>query len=419
MVTTNGANGAHGADGADAGSDAPPHRLRVDYINYAHSGRLGAGYFGGGSAPDFTGLAAIMKPGPWPDILGVGEADQWNYDGCAAGFAAAAALREAGGPPYIPLPGSLPREGGPFGPALLVDPTTVQIQFWGGEMERPGSSARTRNLLRATLPGHPQPFHVLIGHGDIHDGDARLADFKTYARLADPAIPCIFIGDCNCTPSGPMWETGEFNDPLHLQRPERMLHKILWRHGPAQEGPYTADTRALDVLCGWWRPARRDWRRAWLRTIPGRRIGGVGFYDVAEQMGVATPTQMPIASGRAPRAIDRALVNRPWLEAITDFRVYPPLQPEHPTDHLRISVGLAWSPNASAEARQASPPVSRRWLPFRGRPHHSLDRARQPPKEGGTRLIRNRPGLRLFAVIGNPLRHPHRAHHHNRHGEAP
>ncbi|WP_242882540.1 hypothetical protein [Actinomadura litoris] len=326
--------------------------LRVDYINYPHSGRSGADYFGGGGEPDFTGLAAIMKPGPWPDILAVGEADRWDWEGGVAAYAAVAALRAAGGPAYEPLCGSLPREAGSFAPALLVNPQTVQIISWGGDMRRPGASSRSRNLLRASLPGHDMQFLVVVVHGDIHSGEARLADAKTFDRLADPAIRCLLIGDWNATLSGPCWDVGEFGHPLHLARPDRLAHKILWRHGPAQAGPFRADTRALDYLCGYWMAGGREWRRAWLRRGTGRRVGGIGFYDVAELTETYTPTQLPISSGRRPRAIDRALVNAPWRDAVLDFRVYPPVQPTHPGDHLRISVTLDMRPAPPSDFRR-------------------------------------------------------------------
>jgi endonuclease/exonuclease/phosphatase family metal-dependent hydrolase len=306
--------------------------ILIDYINFEHGGRgPGADYFGDGDSYDFGGLVRIMSSGRWPHILGIGEADRWDFNGGEGAHQACAALRAAGGPPYVPLVGSLPRQGGEFAPAILYDPRLIQVHRWYCH-RLPDFSARNRNLLIASIAGHP--FRVVVIHGDINDGDMRLADAKMLARFAAPDIPCVIIGDWNSTPSGP-WDIGDFNNPLH--RPDRRAHKILFKHGPEQAGPHEADTRALDFLCGYWHE--------------GRRIGGVGFYDVAEMAGDFTPTQLPIASGRPPRTIDRALVNQPWRQAYVrgSYRVHPPADPAHPdSDHLRISFAIQ-VPDRSAD----------------------------------------------------------------------
>lgn len=301
--------------------------VRFSYVNFEHGGRASAGYSGDGGPYNSTGLVRLLHEGPWPDILGIDEGDRWDFNGGEGAYEAAAALRAAGAPPYVPYVGSLPREGGPFAPAILVDPNTIIVRRWYCH-RLPDFSARNRNTLVFSTPGSSRWHRVVVIHGDIHDGDARLADAKQFDRFANPTIPCVILGDWNATLSGPQWEGDDWNYPtIHV--PWRRAHKVLWRHGPAQVGPHVPDTRGLDYLCGYWKD--------------GQRAGGIGWYDVAELAGDHTPTQYPNVSGRAPRTIDRALVNEPWRDAYVpgSYRVHPPLDPDHPdSDHKRISFAV-------------------------------------------------------------------------------
>lgn len=295
--------------------------LLISYINYEHGGRQHADYSGDGGPYQYEGLVRIMDDGPWPHILVVGEADRWEYNGGQGAWEAAEALREAGGPAYTPLIGSLPREWGPFTPAILVDPTAVVVRRWF-DHRCPDFAGRNRNLLVARMADGGPLFRVVAVHGDIHSGDMRLADAKTFDRFANPAVPCAIIGDWNSVPSGPHWEPTDLNSGIY--EPWRLAWRIHWQHGPAQAGPHALDTRALDYLCGYW--------------ADGRRSGGIGFHDAAELTGVYEPTQIPRPNGRQPMAIDRLLVNGAWKDAVESFRVHQPTDPARPdSDHLRIS----------------------------------------------------------------------------------
>jgi endonuclease/exonuclease/phosphatase family metal-dependent hydrolase len=318
-------------------------RVEFSYVNFPHGGRTDANYTGDGGPFDMSGLVRLMSTGTWPAFLGVGEADRWDDNGYEGAYMACAALRAAGGPPYVPHVGSLPRDWGPFAPAILYDPNQVQVWRWY-DHKRQHFSSRVRNMLLASLPnrGIEDAFRVIVWHGDIHDGDTRLADAKNFDRFAGPETPAVLMGDWNSTLSGPMWEIGEFNNPA-FHRPHRMAHKILFQHGKQQTGPYVADTRALDYLCGYWIPGPRDPRRLWLRRHPGYRAGGIGWHDIAELEGDFTPTQLPHPSGRPPRTIDRALVNKPFADAYISgrYHVHPSLDPKRPdSDHRRISFTL-------------------------------------------------------------------------------
>jgi hypothetical protein len=223
-----------------------------------HGGLVGGEdrFYSCGRGYDFAGLVRVAgDQGRWPHVLAMGEADRYGYAGGEGMWEAAAAMRAAGGRAYVPLLGSLPREWGPYAPVIFVDAPSVIIRRWH-DHRQPDFAARYRNLLVATLPGHPESevFRVVATHGDLFGGTTRLADAQALRRFADPSVPCLIAGDWNSVPSGPGWEDRELNDPrfwpeeAHWARAPR----VLWQHGPAQAGPYSPDTRALDYLLGWW-----------------------------------------------------------------------------------------------------------------------------------------------------------------------
>jgi hypothetical protein len=304
--------------------------IDLSYFNYEHGGLQGVtSYSGGGTDYDYAGLVRVMSHGGrWPHVLVMGEGDRYEYNGGEGMWEAAAAMRAAGGRPYVPLLGSLPRQWGPFAPVIFFDPQAVVVRRWF-DHRCPDFAARNRNLMMAGLPGRDDVFRLITGHGDINDGDERLADAKMLHRFADPAIPCAILMDWNCVPSGPMWTDRDLNDARFWAGHWQRAQALLWQHGAAQAGPYIRDTRALDYLIGYWHD--------------GERVGGVGFCDVAEMAGDATPTQIPARDGRQRRTIDRILVNQPWADAIVpgSYQVHQPADPDHPdSDHLRVSVTI-------------------------------------------------------------------------------
>lgn len=303
---------------------------------YALSGLAGAGYHGGGHGLDFSGLVQVMadEETPWPDIFIMGEGDKYEYDGEEGTREAARAMRQAGGPGYEPLICSLPREGGPFAPVIFVNPATIEVRRWYSH-RAPDFADRNRNLLIAGIPGRGDEdiMRIVARHGDMHDPDLRLADSRKLRRFAEPGIPCLVAEDSNGTPSGPMYEDCQLNDPRYWPpgRQWARAHRAEWRHGPGQAGPYAADTRALDYLVGWWNPDKQC------------REGGIGFYDVAELEQNPTPTQVPTPDGRLRRILDRFLVNTALKDKIIpgSYRVHEPVDPDNPdSDHKRISMAV-------------------------------------------------------------------------------
>ena len=305
------------------------------YFNFPHGG-LTCGedhFYSSGRGYDFAGLVRVAGDGGrWPHILIMGEGDRYELSGGEGMFGAAAAMREAGGRPYVPLPCELPAEG-LRAPVIFYDPQAIVVRrFFYHRL--PDHASRYSNLLVASLPGRlGEIFLVHTGHGAQDGGDARLADARRLRRLADPAVPALVAMDWNSVPSGPGWEDRDLNEPRFWGERNRwaLASRILWQHGPAQAGPYRPDTRALDFLLGWRDPVTRT------------RVGGIGWWDTAELAGDYTPTQVPVRDGRQRRGIDKILVNAPWKDRVVpgSFCVHEPADPERPdSDHKRVSVAV-------------------------------------------------------------------------------
>lgn len=74
-------------------------------------------------------------------------------------------------------------------------------------------------------------FRVRATHGDLFSGDARLADARTFTRLAQEEIPCLLAGDWNGVPAGLLWDDTAINQPELWDQPWKRAHRIRWRHG--------------------------------------------------------------------------------------------------------------------------------------------------------------------------------------------
>lgn len=298
--------------------------LDFAYINYEHGGSNHGSWFGTPGSFQFDGLVRLLgEDDRWPDVVAVGEAERWGFDGGTGLYGAAAALSEASRRPYLPMLGTLPGDAGPVGPAVFVDAQKVRVLNWYGGLE-PDFYSRNRNLLRAFPAGRPDDiFHVVTGHGDIFDGDARLAAAKKLRRYANPKIPAVIMMDWNSVLSG--FERDDFST---YEERWQYASRVLFEHGPNQDSR-VADTRARDFLCGWWNPDTCQ------------RVGGVGFYDVLELAGLYdAATNLPGPQGRPCTAIDGAVVNTPFAEGLVahSVMVHEPIDPEKPdSDHKRLS----------------------------------------------------------------------------------
>lgn len=317
-----------------------PREIQIDYFNYEHGGRKGADFLGHGREFNFSGLVKAMSTGRYPDVLVIGEADRWDDTGGHGMYEACAALRKAGSPPYVPLMAELPRKWGPFAPAILYNPATIEVRRYF-DAGLPYAADRTDNLFLATTPGSNQWFGVVPFHGDIHIGDARLADVARFDRFADLSqkiapwlnreegseVPLVIAGDFNATLDGPP-DKSDFNTPKVEHQAWTRAHKIIPDFANLG-GPHRADTRAPDWLCGQWNAEK------------GIRENGLGFHCVAELEGNLTPTQYERPNGRAPRLIDMFLVNDAMKKRLVpgSYVVHEAADPNNPpSDHKRISM---------------------------------------------------------------------------------
>lgn len=313
------------------------------YWNFAHGGRRGKGVY------DLRPLVRVVgHQNRWPAVLIVGEADEYDYAGGAGLWDAAAAMRDANGPAYIPLMCGLPRDWGPYAPAMFVDTQRLQVhRFYDHRL--PDFAARLRNILELRIPGRSDIFRVGTGHGDLSGGEQRLADARMY-RMLDAGVPTIIGMDWNCVLSGPQWEPGDLNDRTKWPHLRMLSNRAHWQHGPAQLGPYRADTRALDYLCGYWFEAQPRWH--WRRLLrlssartTGQRLGGIGFHWVGELAGDTSPTNQPQRNGRQRLQIDGFIVNDLWRDRVVpgSFCVQEDLSPDpnNPdSDHLAVRVAI-------------------------------------------------------------------------------
>ncbi|MCI2422887.1 endonuclease/exonuclease/phosphatase family protein [Saccharopolyspora sp. K220] len=298
--------------------------LRVAEFNL-DCGGLRGGLDGARGDYDFSGLVDAMHD-DWPDILVLCEGAFYSHNGGAGAFGAAAAMREAGGRAYTPLPGTLTGGRGPLAPVVYVDPQTVTVRHWYSGHEPDHFTARS-NLLVFTLPGSTQRRYLIAVHFDVRSHIARIHDAETLRPWANPATPCLIAGDFNSHPSGPHWRVTNFD-----QTPS-WRHMSKTRFPPEIDTDGTArpvcDTEPLDRLLGVW------------HEPTGRRVGGAGFLDVAELVGDYTPTVNPSPAAFGPMTLDRFLVNDALTDAVTDYRVRLPADPQRPpSSHRRISLTL-------------------------------------------------------------------------------
>jgi hypothetical protein len=103
------------------------------FFNFEHGGLIGGEdrFYSSGRGYRFDGLVRVAgDQGRWPHILIMGEGDRYGYAGGEGMWEAAAVMRAAGGRPYVPLLGGLPREWGPFAPVIFVDAQSVVIRRW-------------------------------------------------------------------------------------------------------------------------------------------------------------------------------------------------------------------------------------------------------------------------------------------------
>jgi hypothetical protein len=305
----------------------------VAYVNYEHGGMIGTKqtlHIGDGCEYDHRGLVRIMSDGDrWPDVLVMGEADRYEYWGGKGAWAAIAAMRDAGGRAYAWVPCELPRDTGPFAPVIFYDPHTVDVRRYYSP-HAPDFAARTRNLLIAGPVRSDEKIHLVPIHGDPLVPEYRTMDAQVYRWLARDTQFSLLMGDFNEPLSGPIHEPSDLDDTEVYDKPWGVASKVELDRGRLMP-PLRRSTGSLDFLCGWW------------DDQTGHRVHGIGFHDVCERVGIATPTDLPQPNGRQGCAIDHILANHGLAERIVpgSVRVHEPVDPDHPdSDHKRLSVAF-------------------------------------------------------------------------------
>jgi hypothetical protein len=257
----------------------------------------------------------------------MGEGDYYEYWGGAGMWGASEAMREAGGRAYVPLPCHLPREWGPFAPVIFFDAQTLIVKRYF-DRRAPDFAERNRNtiILRPVRGG--DDLHVATLHGDLHEAVYRLADAKNLRWLADEDKLSVVLADWNETLSGPAYEPTDLEDTSIYDKPAQFLHRLRHTDGRPNR-PYRRTTYALDYLCGHW------------DETEDRRVGGIGWVDIAEQAGIVTGTNLPKPSGRQCVQLDHILLNKTASERVVPGSacIHEPLDP-HPSDHRRVSVSI-------------------------------------------------------------------------------
>ncbi|PSK96215.1 hypothetical protein CLV63_11297 [Murinocardiopsis flavida] len=243
-----------------------------------------------------------------PALILVNEATQWWAGGGRGGYRAASALRRRYGTPYAIEIGWCDRSDHP--PALIYDPTRLEMTWWGDERSIPNLSRRNVAELRT---GTGRELRVVLQHWHPKDGDTRLKEARHISWTVE-GPPTLLGGDLNGTGSGPHWPEKDWP----ATPPHKRHHKGWQPGGPGTA--WTRDTRAVDHLIGTWSP-------------DGGRVDGCGFHALAEldwrHRGADPADQLvPTTNTRAEhggsQAIDLLLVNDPELFVPGSYRVHIP-----------------------------------------------------------------------------------------------
>lgn len=310
--------------------------IELAYINYEHGG-LPADPARSELCTcthDFAGLVRMAgEDDRWPDLLVMGEGVNYRDHGGRGMWGAANAMSDAGGPPYVPAPCTLPREWGPYAPVMFYNPITVKVQQFYCDDRDVGWAARVRNVMRLRPRRGGDLLHVATLHGDTSTAEYRLFDAQMLHWMADDRLLSAILADWNETLSGPGYEPPDLDDRRHYGHPWKVHHRLRTQPGlPGRPlAPREFATHAMDYLVGYWDPDEQTWQ------------DGIGFVDACQREGITTPTNLPRPGGPVGKQLLHILLNGPLAERIVpgSTRVHEPLDPAHPdSDHKRISVAI-------------------------------------------------------------------------------
>jgi len=305
--------------------------VSIGLFNYENGGRTASGGY------EFTQLQQAFTPveAEAPDIILINEAKGWKTDGHTALHMAVNVLSEKLRRPYVGEVGYGIR-GDATTPALMYDPRTVRLDFWGDES---AANEDKRNFAKMhTLGKNAAKFCISIQHWHPDDGSLRISEaHQTKAIVSGP--PTLLGGDLNNAASGPHVD---MNWSLASDR-MRMTKAML-----RPDGTYTTDTSAMDLMLGDWDPVKKR-RTKYARALSRQAIGWHALAELAYQSGTSTEEAFKPTVNRGSEQgggllIDWLLVNNAWKEGLVpgSYHVHTPSgKPgNYPSNHRLVTASL-------------------------------------------------------------------------------
>jgi hypothetical protein len=303
-------------------------RLDIALFNYEDGGLQPDGGY------DFRPLQyAMAQAEVRPALILFCEAKHYRAHAGKAKYAAAEALSDELGAPYVAELGSMARA--PMPPAIFYNPDQLILRSWWNQ-DDPGVFDDQRNLARFVIRDSGPvaetrtEFLAFVHHFEPLSGDTRLEEARRLSRYGDSQpLPVVGGGDFNATASG-----------SHLPQRDWLAARFSARSHKGTEladGSWGPDTRALDCLIGTWDE----------RT--GQRKDGCGFHAVAEMAWRHDPSRpiLPTVNEKVDAGggllIDWLLVNDAMREHVIpdSYQVHIPDQRyRRPSDHRLVTAAI-------------------------------------------------------------------------------
>ncbi|MBF9132726.1 hypothetical protein I0C86_27775 [Plantactinospora sp. S1510] len=269
---------------------------------------------GGGLQPDGTFALdklcrAFEHVHRVPALVALCEAKEWGRDGNRGLLSATAALGRQLDRPYVGHLGW--RERGPIEPALLYDPTVLDLTSWYNDNGYPTHDDK-RGLAEFRVRATGVQFGVLVEHWDPRSGASRLRQAERIDRYGRHRLPVLVMGDLNSTASGPSYPRRDWDLAGYRARHQKARRR--------EDGIWVDQTEAVDHLIGAWSEEH------------GERVDGCGFHaasDLAWLTGTPNhqayrPTTNREDAAGGNQIIDFILTTDPDSLVPMTYQVHPP-----------------------------------------------------------------------------------------------
>ncbi|MET0494312.1 MAG: hypothetical protein ABW000_14390 [Actinoplanes sp.] len=302
-------------------------RIAVALFNYEAGGS--AGPHGGYRFEPLQQAFADLDE--TPALILFCEAKRYRDNGNAGLHAAAEALCDELGVPYVGVLGSTDR--GPIPPAIFYNPNVLTLRRWCNP-DDPAVFDDQRNVARFAINDSGpvretrREFLAFVAHFHPCSGVVRRQEAELLARYGRETLPVVGGGDLNSTASGPHLPQRDWHAADYPSRAEKGVLRV---------GVWGPDTNAVDHLIG-----------RWDDNVQGR-VDGCGFHAVAELARQANPTMvlLPTVNDGVDAGggllIDWLLVNdamRPHIDT-GSYRVHlPDPGRRFPSDHRLVTFSL-------------------------------------------------------------------------------